>query len=291
MHKRQLLALSLTALLVGCDALDEYRVNQAFEDYRLSCFGSGTNECQAMLVDTNVMWLELVLDKLEDRKDEVIEKAGEERYEAGIKMIKDEIERQKGFRPGFFARTFLSEARSVDAGKITLLSSAYAIDLKSALDRRFEWKIESPNGQDASQNDDDGKERIDTALAKYITYDQAGTGGTEYAEARRALYQDFTGDGIPDAIVLFTTEGAGGGNGYFQTLAFFKGAPEGLTFVSAHYPRGQVTELRLVDGRERLLELVTLDHGPDDADCCPSVKSVRQVVLGEDNAFVEKDLE
>ena len=44
---------------------------------------------------------------------------------------------------------------------------------------------------------------------------------TEYKKARKIVYGDVDGDGKADAVVLYTLEGAGGGNSWGQQLAVF----------------------------------------------------------------------
>lgn len=43
----------------------------------------------------------------------------------------------------------------------------------------------------------------------------------EYKKARKIVYGDVDGDGRADAVVLYTLEGAGGGNSWGQQLAVF----------------------------------------------------------------------
>ena len=43
----------------------------------------------------------------------------------------------------------------------------------------------------------------------------------EYKEARKIVYGDVDGDGVKDAVVQYTLEGAGGGNSWGQNLAVF----------------------------------------------------------------------
>lgn len=53
---------------------------------------------------------------------------------------------------------------------------------------------------------------------RMIASEIARDGGDEYKEGRQVKFADLNNDGIKDAVVLYTIEGQGGGNGYFQTL-------------------------------------------------------------------------
>ena len=44
---------------------------------------------------------------------------------------------------------------------------------------------------------------------------------SEYKEARQIVYGDVDGDGVKDAVVKYTLEGAAGGNSWGQNLAVF----------------------------------------------------------------------
>ncbi|MGI8787705.1 MAG: hypothetical protein ACR2HG_08105 [Pyrinomonadaceae bacterium] len=44
---------------------------------------------------------------------------------------------------------------------------------------------------------------------------------SEYKEARKIVYGDVNGDGVKDAVVQYTLEGAGGGNSWGQSLVVF----------------------------------------------------------------------
>ena len=44
---------------------------------------------------------------------------------------------------------------------------------------------------------------------------------SEYAEARKIVYGDVDSDGVKDAVVQYTLEGAGGGNSWGQSLVVF----------------------------------------------------------------------
>jgi len=95
-------------------------------------------------------------------------------------------------------------------------------------------------------------------------------GGTEYREGRKTIESDFNHDGSRDAVVLYSIEGAGGGNAAVQTLQLFLGnqgsyLAQGSTIVEG------VADITL--GGDGSILVHSLTHGPDDADCCPSVRS------------------
>jgi hypothetical protein len=91
---------------------------------------------------------------------------------------------------------------------------------------------------------------------------------------------DLTHDGQPETVVLYTIEGQGGSNLHIQYLAVFtrrngKLSPLAHADVGGKSTRG--IELRSVDNNSILLD--TLNYGPRDASCCPSVKGTTRYVL------------
>lgn len=50
---------------------------------------------------------------------------------------------------------------------------------------------------------------------------KTGEGGSEYKKDRKIVFGDVDGDGVKDAVVQYTLEGAGGGNSWGQQLAVF----------------------------------------------------------------------
>lgn len=97
-------------------------------------------------------------------------------------------------------------------------------------------------------------------------------GGSEYGEARKTVEGDLTGDGSPEVAVLYTLEGAGGGNGSVTYLAAFVREAGQLRLADAATVSGLgsgVQDISLSDGTVHLKMLL---QGPDDPDCCPTVE-------------------
>lgn len=111
---------------------------------------------------------------------------------------------------------------------------------------------------------------LNKAIAEQINIRTQYGGGSEYREARKIIETDLNGDKSPDAIVLYTIEGAGGGNSAIQTLALFFGN-QGNYFAQGTIPVSGASDIALNSSGDILV--TTLTHGPDDPDCCPSMKS------------------
>src|ERR1051325_965700 len=121
----------------------------------------------------------------------------------------------------------------------------------------------------------------DTALIDaFISRQATRERGEEYREARKVVTGDLTHDGEPETVVLYTIEGQGGNNQYIQYLAVFvqrKGKLAPLTHVEVGGKSARAVELTTVNSNSILLD--TLNYGPKDASCCPSVKGTTRYVL------------
>jgi hypothetical protein len=98
-------------------------------------------------------------------------------------------------------------------------------------------------------------------------------GGNEYRDGRKIIETDVNGDASPDAIVLYTIEGAGAGNAVVQTLALF----------FENHGNYSAQDSAIVDGatdialsNDGTVIVTSLMHGPDDPDCCPTIESTTQ---------------
>lgn len=109
------------------------------------------------------------------------------------------------------------------------------------------------------------------AIENLIANETSTGGGSEYQEGRQVVQVDLNEDGVEDAVVLFTIEGQGGGNGSFQTLAAIYKEPDGWTFKQKIVVGG-ATELQVLG--PNIFGLKVLTHGDDDPMCCPSIESV-----------------
>ena len=115
-------------------------------------------------------------------------------------------------------------------------------------------------------------EVIQAAISAHATRD----GGSEYTEARRSTEGDLDGDGTVDVAVLYTLEGADGGNGSAGYLAAFVRVGGVLKVADTAMLSGSAQSLTLKGGAAHV-SLLSL--GPDDSACCPSVEEDAMYVL------------
>gem|GEM_PF-727318 len=117
---------------------------------------------------------------------------------------------------------------------------------------------------------------IDSFIARQAKRER----GEEYREARKVVAGDLTHDGDPETVVLYTIEGQRGSNLYVQYLAIFvrrKGKLSALTHADVGGKSMRGVELKAVENNSIVLD--TLNYGPKDASCCPSVKGTTSYVL------------
>lgn len=112
--------------------------------------------------------------------------------------------------------------------------------------------------------------KLDSAVNQMIERQIAADGGAEYLAGRKILEADFNGDRSPDAVVLYTIEGAGGGNSAFHTLQLFLGNQDNYVAQGSVVVDG-ATDIALSSASD--IVVTSLTHSPDDPDCCPSMKS------------------
>src|SRR5262245_50659939 len=126
----------------------------------------------------------------------------------------------------------------------------------------------------ARQDDDTGV--IDAFIANQAKRER----GEEHKDARKVVTGDLTHDGLPETVVLYTIEGQGGSNLYIQYLAVFmqrNGKLTPLTHADVGGKSARGVELASVENNSILLN--TLNYGPKDASCCPSIKGTSRYVL------------
>jgi hypothetical protein len=131
-------------------------------------------------------------------------------------------------------------------------------------------------GNIAAIQDDDHTATINAFIASQAKRER----GEEYTDARKVVTGDLTHDGQPETVVLYTIEGQGGSNLYIQYLAVFtrrQGKLIPLTHADVGGKSTRGVELVLVENNSILLD--TLNYGPKDASCCPSVKGTTRYVL------------
>ena len=118
------------------------------------------------------------------------------------------------------------------------------------------------------------------AIDAYISQQARRERGEEYREARKIVVGDLTHDGAPETVVLYTIEGQRGSNLHIQYLAVFvrrDGKLTPLTHADVGGKSSRGVELASVEDNAILLD--TLDYGPKDAACCPSVKGKTRYIL------------
>ncbi|SED35454.1 hypothetical protein SAMN05216178_6911 [Pseudomonas saponiphila] len=294
------IAIALAALsLAGCDA-----IFNPVNDYKQTCFGNFTNECEDMLVDANLFLIEKFIEDVESKEDDLTALYGAEGYASIFKLTDYLVAKQEELRPGFFARNFFGEAQPFRGPRNALMSGAEFRAIEEAVEERFGKKNSAPVAEESAPDPeiapeaeyqaepepepqpveepadpstaDAGASTLEEAIAQYVEQDPDRNGGAEYLDARSTIEADFTGEGMPDVAVLYTIEGAGGSNSSFQKLALFEGMPDGRyrPLTSTILP-GSISGLQVVveDGRS-FMGVATLTHSPDDPDCCPSVESL-----------------
>jgi hypothetical protein len=132
------------------------------------------------------------------------------------------------------------------------------------------------SGNIASGFQDNDTAVIDAFIARQAKRER----GEEYRDARKVVAGDLTHDGQPETVALYTIEGQGGSNLYIQYLAVFvrrngKLSSRAHAEVGGKSARG--VELNSVEKNSILLD--TLNYGPKDASCCPSIKGTTRYVL------------
>jgi hypothetical protein len=119
---------------------------------------------------------------------------------------------------------------------------------------------------------------LDRAITEQVNLRTRYGGGAEYRDGRKTIEIDFNRDGSRDAVVLYAIEGADAGNAVVQTLQLFFGSQSGYVAQGATIVES-VADITL--GGDGSILVHSLMHGPDDPDCCPSIRSsVRYRVEG-----------
>lgn len=292
MNLRLVLAVGGVLGLVGCDAVTDFKLGMAQRELREECFGSFTNTCMSKTIDFNIKVLESVpLSGPEDKKG-IIAMFGDEGWdlwEESEEEVKDQvIEILESRRPGFFSRWFLGDAQPFDEKGVMELAPS---DLKPFQDRAkavFVSKLKAaglkPNAEAAAKYNDEKQPpqpqglsagghalTLPAAIDSLVAAEVSSDGGSEYEEGRKVVQVDLNGDGAEDAVVLFTIEGQGGGNGSYQTLAALYKEPDGWT-LKQKLVVGGATDIQVLG--QNIFGLKVLTHGDDDPMCCPSLESV-----------------
>lgn len=217
-------------LLAGCDA-----IFNPVNDYKQTCFGNFTNECEDMLVDANLFLIEKFIEDVESKEDDLTALYGAEGYASIFKLTDYLVAKQEELRPGFFARNFFGEAQPFRGPRNALMSGAEFRAIEEAVEERFGKKNSAPVAEESAPDPeiapeaeyqaepepepqpveepadpstaDAGASTLEEAIAQYVEQDPDRNGGAEYLDARSTIEADFTGEGMPDVAVLYTIEG------------------------------------------------------------------------------------
>ncbi|RLU07417.1 hypothetical protein CS078_10390 [Pseudomonas prosekii] len=294
MKTRVLVAAAAVTLLAGCGAYNEFKLNNAVQEYKQNCFGTYTNECESMLVDTNIITLEFMKTQMSRQKDEMVKSFGDEGYalymDVSEQVLNRAIKQQEDMRPGWFARWFLGEGQPLSESRNLLLGYEDLQQIRQAIVGKFvaEAKAKGMTPKVAAAPAAPApvapppvavqppvaaptSGALDTAVTNAISAATREDGGEEYAQGRQILRADLNGDGQDDALVIYTIEGQGGGNGSFSTLGIFYSNNGAFDFKDSTVVSGAVTALRMLDGNT--IGVGSLEVGPDDARCCPTLES------------------
>jgi hypothetical protein len=325
---RGVVAVGVLAVLSGCGAYDDFKANTAVQDQKLAFFVNNTNDCESMLVDTNIVMLELARSNIEREKDSIVQVVGKDGFEqfskTANKLIDGLIEQQEEKRPGFFARLFLGEGQPFKDTRNQLFNISDMHDLRSAVLERISAgkavtatvpakPVEPMTGTETIllgkqvsqtpvpvplsapvavaqpvapvvQAQPAVPSELSTSADRMIASEIAQDGGDEYKDARQIFFADLNNDGTQDAVVLYTIEGQGGGNGYFQSLAAFMGSPSGWHFSGKAVVGNGVQNIQVVNSQTLSLKVLTV--GPEDPDCCPSVEST-EIYKWDGSTFIQ----
>ncbi|MBD7923086.1 hypothetical protein H9658_14125 [Xanthomonas sp. Sa3BUA13] len=104
-------------------------------------------------------------------------------------------------------------------------------------------------------------------------------GASEYKDARKSAVADLTGDGKPEVVVLYTLEGAGGGNGSTTYLAVLSREAAQLKLIDNQPVGGFGNAVLGMEVRDGMARLKLLVQGPNDPDCCPSTEEEAAYVV------------
>lgn len=306
MKTRVLLAATAVTLLAGCGAYNEFKLNNAVEEYKQNCFGNYTNECESMLVDTNIITLEFMKTQMSRQKDEMVKSFGDDGYalylDVSEQVLDRAIKQQGNMRPGWFARWFLGEGQPLSESRNLLLGYEDLQQIRQAIVGKFvaEAKAKGMTPKVAAAPGNQAAPAVqapvvapapvapppvavqtpvtaptsgalDAAITNAVSAATREDGGDEYAQGRQILRADLNGDGQDDALVIYTIEGQGGGNGSFSTLGIFYSNNGDFDFKDSTVVSGAVTALRMLDGNT--IGVGSLEVGPDDARCCPTLES------------------
>jgi hypothetical protein len=119
-----------------------------------------------------------------------------------------------------------------------------------------------------------------TVIDKFIAAQAAKETGEEPEGIRKTVTGDLNHDGTDDTAVLYTIEGQGGSNNYIQYLAVFLATKKGLVHAAHREVGGKnYRGVELVSIDNGFIILDTVDYGPKDPSCCPTIKGTTRYLL------------
>jgi hypothetical protein len=296
--KRTGFAVGLTVLLSGCGVYDDVKFSMARDALRQECMGNFTNSCVSKTIDYNVMLLEHTKAAWLDKESELSAALGSDGGKLWTKLVEERteqlVDKLESARPGFFSRWFLGDAQPFDGKGMMELSEQDLHGIQTALMAEFvtlgkkqgltatvntaktsapQLQVtQAPEPVAAAPAEAQSDDALNLAINDVITAEVTKEGGTEYTENRQVIYVDLNGDDQPDAVVLFTIEGQGGGNGSYQSLAGFYRSGAGWAYQGHSAVFGAATDIK--PAGPQLVAVTSLTSGPDDPRCCPSVEAV-----------------
>lgn len=300
----KLLALAAPLALVGCDFVNDQKLNMAHQEYMQECFGNFSNSCNDKAVDYNLMALEALQDEMIEVGPKRLNLKGDsvDRFEKHLEQTIEKV--AEGFekmRPGFFSRVFLGRFEPFDGKSIQIISRSDTSDLGNEIAAEYARKLvenkqkyeemwantpplvsevpvpvepikEEPIQAESASQDvvvNGLKVAADAAIGEHAQRASA----SEYGEARSYLQVDIDGNGSTDAVVMYTLEPTDGGNYSNQYLVPF--IHNGDTWEAKAHLDIMNSATDLADEGSGVLSYVELSHGPDDPDCCPSQNTKR----------------
>lgn len=290
--KRMGSTIGLIVLLSGCGVYSDVKVAMARDALRQECMGTFTNTCVSKTIDYNILLLEQAKSAWLAQEGELVESLGKEAGSLWTGLVEQRtdqlVDKLESVRPGFFSRWFLGDAQPLSGKGMMEFSGQDLKEMQGALMAEFiakgkkqgltltekgaEKYAPSPAQPVAEPVAGQAEAALEAAINNLIASEIAKEGGAEYTDSRQVIYMDLNEDSQPDAVVLFTVEGQGGGNGSYQSLAGFYRSGAGWMYQGHSVVSGAVTDIKAAPGQQ--VAVSTLTSGPDDPRCCPSVQGI-----------------
>ncbi|QVQ78227.1 hypothetical protein KIY13_05615 [Pseudomonas lundensis] len=290
--KRMGSTIGLIVLLSGCGVYSDVKLSMARDALRQECMGNFTNTCVSKTIDYNILLLEEAKSAWLAQEDEWVESLGKDAGKLWTGLVEQRtdqlVDKLESVRPGMFSRWFLGDAQPFSGKGMMEFSGQDLKEMHGALMAEFIAKgkqqglslTEKGVEKYAPAADTKGVESdatqadaaLEAAISDVIAMEISKDGGAEYTDNRQVIYMDLNEDGQPDAVVLFTVEGQGGGNASYQSLAGFYRSGAGWVYQGHSVVSGAATDIKASTGPR--VAVSTLTSGPDDPRCCPSVESV-----------------